>query len=63
MWSKVRKRYTKGDTFTLPTGQASKLMHCSKSEIVPVMKKLEMIRTIKRFQRGKAGPNSYPAAL
>lgn len=41
MWGKIRRRYTKGDTFTLPTGQASKLVHCSKSEIVPIMKKLE----------------------
>ena len=63
MWGKIRRRYTKGDTFTLPTGQASKLVHCSKSEIVPIMKKLEKVGAIKRIQEGKAGPNSNRAAL
>ena len=27
MWGKIRRRYTKGNTFTLLTGQASKLVH------------------------------------
>ena len=63
MWGKIKRRYTKGDAFTLPTGQVSKLVHCSKSEIVPIMKKLEKIGAIKRIQEGKAGPNSNRAAL
>ena len=63
MWGKIKREYPKGDTFTWPVKEASAKCKCSKSDVGPIMKKLEKLGAISLIQAGKAGKNSSRAAL
>ena len=63
MWSKIKRKYPKGSTFTWTTEEGAKETKCSKSDVGPIMKKLEKLGAITLIQAGKAGKNSSRAAL
>ena len=55
MWSKIKRRYVKKDTFAWTNAVAAKEAHCSKSNVKTIMKKLEKLGAIKCIQKGKSG--------
>ena len=63
MWGKIKREYPKGDTFVWPVKEAAATCKCSKSDVGPIMKKLEKLGAITLIQAGKAGRNSSRAAL
>ena len=63
MWGKIKRDYPKGDTFTWPVKEAAATCKCSKSDVGPIMKRLEKLGAITLIQAGKAGKNSTRAAL
>ena len=63
MWGKIKRKYPKGDTFTWPVKEAAATCKCSKSDVGPIMRKLEKLGAITLIQSGKAGKNSSRAAL
>jgi hypothetical protein len=63
MWGKIKREYPKGDTFAWPVKEAAAKCKCSKSDVGPIMKKLEKLGAITLIQAGKAGKNSGRAAL
>jgi len=63
MWGKIKREYPKGDTFAWPVKEAAAKCKCSKSDVGPIMKKLEKLGAITLIQAGKAGKNSSRAAL
>jgi len=63
MWGKIKREYPKGDTFAWPVKEAAAKCKCSKSDVRPIMKKLEKLGAITLIQAGKAGKNSSRAAL
>ena len=63
MWGKIKREYPKGDTFTWTTKEAASKCGCSKTNVAPIMKKLEKLGAITLIQAGKAGANSTRAAL
>lgn len=63
MWCKIKRRYAKYDSFVWPTEVAARNCKCSKSEVRPIMQKLEKLGAIQRIQAGKPGPFSKRAAL
>jgi len=63
MWGKIKREYPKGDTFTWTTKEAAAKCGCSRTNIAPIMKKLEKLGAITLIQPGKAGANSPRAAL
>jgi len=63
MWGKIKREYAKGDTFAWPVKEAAAKCKCSKSDVGPIMKKLEKLGAITLIQAGKAGKNSSRAAL
>jgi len=63
MWGKIKREYPKGDTFTWPVKEAASKCKCSKTDVAPIMKKLEKLGAITLIQAGKAGKNSSRAAL
>ena len=63
MWGKIKREYPKGDTFAWPVKEAAAKCKCSKSDVRPIMKKLEKLGAITLIQAGKAGKNSNRAAL
>ena len=63
MWGKIKRTYPAGDTFPLPTEEARKLCGCSKTDVAPIMKKLEKLGAITRTQKGARGANSGRAAI
>ena len=63
MWGKIKRNYPKGDTFAWPVKEAASKCKCSKSDVAPIMKKLEKLGAITLIQAGKAGKNSNRAAL
>ena len=63
MWGKIKRTYPVGGTFPLPTEEARKLCGCSKTDVAPIMKKLEKLGAITRTQKGARGANSGRAAI
>ena len=63
MWGKIKREYPKGDTFAWPAKQAAAICKCSKTNVAPIMKKLENLGAITLIQAGKSGENSGRAAL
>ena len=63
MWGKIKRNYPKGDTFAWPVKEAASKCKCSKTDVAPIMKKLEKLGAITLIQAGKAGRNSSRAAL
>ena len=63
MWGKIKRNYPKGDTFVWPVKEAASKCKCSKTDVAPIMKKLEKLGAITLIQAGKAGRNSSCAAL
>ena len=63
MWGKIKREYPKGDTFTWTTKEAATKCGCSKTNVAPIMKKLEKLGAVTLIQAGKAGANSHRAAL
>ena len=63
MWGKIKRKHPKGDTFAWPVKEAAAKCKCSKSDVKPIMKKLEKLGAITLLQTGKAGENSRRAAL
>jgi len=63
MWGKIKRNYPLGDTFPLTTEEARKLCGCSKTDVAPIMKKLEKLGAIVRTQIGARGANSGRAAI
>ncbi len=63
MWSKIKRRYPKDSTFAWPTEEARKVAKCSKSDVAPIMKRLEKLRAITLIQAGKRGRSSSRAAI
>ena len=63
MWGKIKRNYPKGDTFAWPLNEAASRCKCSKTDVAPIMKKLEKLGAITLIQAGKAGRNSSRAAL
>ena len=63
MWCKIKRKYPKGSTFTWTTKEGAAEAKCSKSDVGPIMKKLEKLGAITLIQAGKAGENSGRAAL
>ena len=55
MWSKIKRRYVKKDTFAWTNAAAAKEAHCSKSNVKTIMRKLEKLGAIKCIQKGKSG--------
>ena len=55
MWSKIKRRYVKKDTFAWTNTVAAKQAHCSKGDVRAIMKKLEKLGAIKCIQKGKSG--------
>ena len=63
MWSKIKRKYPKDSTFAWPTEEARKEAKCSKSDVAPIMKKLEKLGAITLIQAGKRGRSSGRAAI
>ena len=63
MWGKIKREYPKGDTFAWPLKEAASKCKCSKTDVAPIMRKLEKLGAITLIQTGKAGRNSSRAAL
>ena len=55
MWSKIKRRHVKNDTFVWTNEIAAKEAHCSKSNVKTLMRKLEKLGAITRIQKGKSG--------
>jgi hypothetical protein len=63
MWGKIKREYPVGDTFTWTTKEAAAKCGCSRTNVAPIMKKLEKLGAVTLIQAGKAGANSTRAAL
>ena len=63
MWSKIKRRHPKNDTFTWTKEIAAKEAHCSKSSVKTIMKKLEKLGAITCIQKGKSGSFTKRANL
>jgi len=63
MWGKIKREYPKGDTFAWPIKLASERCGCSKSNVGPIMRKLEKLGAVTLIQKGKAGKHSGRAAI
>jgi len=63
MWNKIKRRYPKDDNFVWPSSIAAKEGKCSKSEVRPIMQKLETLGAITRLESGERGGYSKRAAL
>jgi hypothetical protein len=63
MWSKIKRRYVKNDTFVWTNEIATKEAHCSKSKVKTIMKKLEKLGAITCIQKGKSGSFTRRANL
>ena len=55
MWGKIKRECPKGDTFAWPIKLASERCGCSKSDVGPIMQKLEKLGAVTIIQKGKAG--------
>lgn len=63
MWSKIKRKYPKNDTFVWTNEIAAKEAHCSKSNIKTIMRKLEKLGAITCIQKGKSGSFTKRANL
>ncbi|MDA8611211.1 hypothetical protein N9L35_02400 [Alphaproteobacteria bacterium] len=63
MWGKIKRECPKGDTFAWPIKLASERCGCSKSNVGPIMQKLEKLGAVTLIQAGKAGRHSGRAAI
>jgi hypothetical protein len=63
MWGNIKRRYPVNDTFAWLTKEAAKICGCSKSDVGPIMKKLEKLGAVTLIQAGKAGRHSGRAAI
>ena len=63
MWGKIKRRYPVNDTFAWPTKEAAKICGCSKTDVKPIMIKLEKLGAITCIQKGAAGQYSKRAAI
>ena len=63
MWSKIKRRYVKKDTFAWTNALAAKEAHCSKGDVKTIMRKLEKLGAIKCIQKGKSGSFTRRANL
>ena len=63
MWGKIKRDYPVGDTFTWTTKEAAAKCGCSRTNVAPIMKRLEKLGAVTLIQAGKAGANSHRAAL
>ena len=63
MWGKIKRDYPVGDTFTWTTKEAAAKCGCSRTNVAPIMKRLEKLGAVTLIQAGKAGANSTRAAL
>lgn len=63
MWGRIKRRYPTGDTFAWRTADAAELCKCSKSDVKPLMSKLESLGAVTLIQKGKAGSLGGRAAI
>jgi len=63
MWSKIKRRHVKNDTFVWTNEIAAKEAHCSKSSVKTIMRKLEKLGAITCIQKGKSGSFTRRANL
>ena len=63
MWGKIKRRYPVNDTFVWPTKEAAKICGCSKSDVKPIMNKLQKLGAITCIQKGAAGQHSKRASI
>ena len=63
MWSKIKRRHPKNDTFVWTNEIAAKEGHCSKSKVKTIMRKLEKLGAITCIQKGKSGSFTRRANL
>jgi hypothetical protein len=63
MWGKIKREYPKGNTFAWPMKEAAAKCGCSRTNVAPIMKRLEKLGAVTLIQAGKAGANSPRAAL
>ena len=63
MWGKIKRRYPVNDTFAWPSKEAAKVCGCSKTDVKPIMTRLEKLGEISLVQAGKPGKNSGRAAI
>ena len=63
MWGKIKRKYSKNDTFTWTNEIAAKEAHCSKSSVKTIMRKLEKLGAITCIQKGKSGSFTKRANL
>ena len=63
MWGKIKREYPKGDTFAWPIKSASERCGCAKSDVGPIMQKLEKLGAGTLIQKGKAGKHSGRAGI
>jgi predicted transcriptional regulator len=63
MWSKIKRRHVKNDTFVWTNELAAKEAHCSKSNVKAIMRKLEKLGAITCIQEGRSGSSSRRANL
>ena len=63
MWGKIKREYPKGDTLAWPTTLAFERCGCSRSDVGPIMQKLEKLGAVTLIQKGKAGKHSGRAAI
>ena len=57
MWNKIKRRFPKDEIFVWPSSVAAKQGKCSKSEVRPIMQKLETLGAITRLKG--VTPGSY----
>ncbi len=63
MWSKIKRRHVKNDTFVWTNEIAAKEAHCSKSSVKTIMRRLEKLGAITCIQKGKSGSFTKRANL
>ena len=63
MWGKIKRKYPVNNTFAWPTKEAAKICGCSKTDVKPIMARLEKLGAITRIQKGAAGQHSKRAAI
>jgi hypothetical protein len=63
MWGKIKRKYPVNNTFAWPSKEAAKACGCSKTDVKPIMTRLEKLGAISLVQAGKPGKHSGRAAI
>ena len=63
MYGQIKRRATVGDTLELGISSASKIGRCSRSDVKPILKKLESLGFINCIQKGRQGSQTGRSAI